>query len=194
MNRLAVIPARGGSVRIPRKNIKPFAGKPMLQWPVEAAKASGLFGQVIVSTDDDEIAALARGLGCWVHWREPDDGTTGTQEIAAQALDLFGPAQEACVIYPCTPMLTAADLADHYRQWHNSQKPFSVACLRWKDGEPYDAGAMYWGLASAFRSRLPLQGNAAPIDCDPGRFIDINTPADWRKAKAMFTALRRANP
>ena len=68
---LAVIPARGGSKRIPRKNIKPFAGKPMLAYAVDAALASGLFANVVVSTDDEEIAALARSLGAAVPFMRP---------------------------------------------------------------------------------------------------------------------------
>ncbi|MFZ9830360.1 MAG: cytidylyltransferase domain-containing protein, partial [Ilumatobacteraceae bacterium] len=54
--RVAVIPARGGSKRIPRKNIRPFAGKPIIVWPIKVALSSGLFDQVVVSTDDAEIA------------------------------------------------------------------------------------------------------------------------------------------
>ena len=57
---IALIPARGGSKRIPRKNIRPFAGRPMIGWPIAAARASGLFDHVIVSTDDEEIAEVAR--------------------------------------------------------------------------------------------------------------------------------------
>jgi len=57
--RVAIIPARGGSKRIPRKNVRPFAGKPMISWSIETALASGLFDQVVVSTDDDEIAQVA---------------------------------------------------------------------------------------------------------------------------------------
>jgi len=56
---VAVIPARGGSKRIPRKNIRDFCGKPMIAWPIETARSSGLFDRIIVSTDDAEIAAVA---------------------------------------------------------------------------------------------------------------------------------------
>jgi pseudaminic acid cytidylyltransferase len=77
---LAVIPARGGSKRIPRKNVRPFAGRPILAWPVAAALESGLFDTVMVSTDDDEIAAAARAAGAEVPFlRSPataDDHST----------------------------------------------------------------------------------------------------------------------
>lgn len=101
--RTAIFPARGGSRRIPRKNILDFKGKPMLQWPVEAAMASRLFDQTIVSTDDDEIAELGKQLGCLVHRRKPDDGQMGTQELAARVIEkfgtLYGEVDQACVIY-----------------------------------------------------------------------------------------------
>ncbi|WP_339929921.1 pseudaminic acid cytidylyltransferase [uncultured Brevundimonas sp.] len=66
MRVLAVIAARGGSKRIPRKNVRPFAGRPILAWPIAAALDSGLFDTVMVSTDDDEIAAAARAVGAEV--------------------------------------------------------------------------------------------------------------------------------
>ena len=61
--KIAVIPARGGSKRIPRKNSKPFCGKPMIAWSIEAARASGLFDHIVVSTDDPEIAEVAKEIG-----------------------------------------------------------------------------------------------------------------------------------
>lgn len=68
---LAIIPARGGSKRIPRKNIRDFCGKPMIAWSIEAARASGLFEHIVVSTDDDEIAEVARAHGAEVPFRRP---------------------------------------------------------------------------------------------------------------------------
>ena len=71
--RVAVIPARGGSKRIPRKNIRPFAGKPIIAWPIKVALSSGLFDQVIVSTNDDEIAEVARAAGALVPFKRPEN-------------------------------------------------------------------------------------------------------------------------
>ena len=68
---IAVIPARGGSKRIPRKNIKDFCGKPMIAWSIEAATASGLFDHIIVSTDDAEIAEVAKEWGAEVPFMRP---------------------------------------------------------------------------------------------------------------------------
>src|SRR5438132_6292712 len=69
--RLAVIPARGGSKRIPRKNIKPFAGKPMIVYAIDAARRAGVFDHVVVSTDDDEIATIARQAGAELPFVRP---------------------------------------------------------------------------------------------------------------------------
>ena len=63
---VAVIPARGGSKRIPRKNIKEFCGKPMIAWPIEVAKKSKLFDRIIVTTDDEEITKVAKSCGAEV--------------------------------------------------------------------------------------------------------------------------------
>ena len=83
--KLCVIPARGGSKRIPRKNIRPFCGKPILAYSIEAALETGLFDRVMVSTDDDEIAAVALAHGAEVPFlrpRELADDHTGTNAVA----------------------------------------------------------------------------------------------------------------
>ena len=66
---ICVIPARGGSKRIPKKNIKSFSGKPMIQWAIEAAQESNIFDQIIVSTDDETIAAISKDLGALVPFK-----------------------------------------------------------------------------------------------------------------------------
>jgi len=115
--RLAVIPARGGSKRIPRKNIKTFAGKPMIAWSIEAALQSGCFDRIIVSTDDDEIAAVARAHGAEVPFMRPpelSDDHTGTIPVIAHAVQWqaeHGPAaDEVCCIYATAPFLQPGDV------------------------------------------------------------------------------------
>lgn len=115
--RLAVIPARGGSKRIPRKNIREFCGKPMLAWSIEAAQASGCFDAVIVSTDDEEIAVTARCYGADVPFLRPRalaDDYTGTIPVIRHAVEWFQqqgqlPAQ-VCCIYATAPFVTAEDI------------------------------------------------------------------------------------
>lgn len=116
---MAVIPARGGSKRIPRKNIKDFCGKPMIAWSIEAAKKSGLFDRIIVSTDDAEIAEVAKRWGADVPFMRPaelsDDhaGTTGVIAHATQwALDqgLCLDPDAVCCIYATAPFIQVEDL------------------------------------------------------------------------------------
>ncbi|MGV8804901.1 MAG: pseudaminic acid cytidylyltransferase [Polaromonas sp.] len=112
--KLAIIPARGGSKRIPRKNIKLFCGKPMIAWSIEAARQSGCFDQIVVSTDDAEIAEVARQHGAQVPFMRPaelSDDHTGTTAVIAHAIDWFAaqgqtPAQ-VCCLYATAPFVNA---------------------------------------------------------------------------------------
>ncbi|MFC6446767.1 pseudaminic acid cytidylyltransferase [Shinella zoogloeoides] len=115
--RLAVIPARGGSKRIPRKNIRPFVGLPMIAWSIRAAIESGCFERIIVSTDDAEIAEVGREYGAETPFVRPavlSDDHTGTIPVIAHAVrwqDENGPtAQEVCCIYATAPFIRAADI------------------------------------------------------------------------------------
>jgi len=115
--KLAIIPARGGSKRIPRKNIKAFGGKPMIAWSIEAARLSGCFDRIIVSTDDVEIVDVARAHGAEVPFMRPpelSDDQTGTIPVIAHAIDWLirnaGPVEFACCIYATAPFVQAEDL------------------------------------------------------------------------------------
>ncbi len=115
--KLAIIPARGGSQRIPRKNIKAFGGQPMIAWSIRAALQSGCFDQVIVSTDDDEIAQVARQCGASVPFMRPAtlaDHFTGTTPVVAHAVgwanEQIAPVTQACCIYATAPFITPHDL------------------------------------------------------------------------------------
>ena len=115
--RLAVIPARGGSKRIPRKNIKPFCGRPMIAWSILAASRSGCFDRIIVSTDDLEIAELAKAHGADVPFLRPallSDDLTGTIPVVVHAVEWQSqhgePANEVCCIYATAPFMQGVDL------------------------------------------------------------------------------------
>jgi N-acylneuraminate cytidylyltransferase len=115
--KLAVIPARGGSKRIPRKNIKDFSGKPMIAWSIETALACGLFDKVIVSTDDAEIGDVASRLGAEVPFVRPaelSNDHTGTTEVIGHAtqwaLGQGHDVQAVCCIYATAPFVQAGDL------------------------------------------------------------------------------------
>lgn len=116
--KVAIIPARGGSKRIPRKNAKPFFGVPMIARTIATALQSGLFERVVVSTDDAEIAEISRQAGGQVPFTRPldlaDDLTPTVPVIAhaVQACSALGwQISHACCIYPCVPLLDAGDMA-----------------------------------------------------------------------------------
>jgi N-acylneuraminate cytidylyltransferase len=115
--KLAVIPARGGSKRIPRKNIKLFCGKPIIEWSIEAAQQSGCFDQVVVSTDDAEIAEVARQCGAQVPFMRPadlSDDQTGTTAVVAHAIGWFSALgkqpEQVCCLYATAPFVSPDDL------------------------------------------------------------------------------------
>lgn len=132
---LAVIPARGGSKRIPRKNIKLFCGKPMIAWSIEAALESRCFDKVIVSTDDAEIAEIARTWGAEVPFIRPAELSNdyiGTIPIIHHALDWFVQKGEEpdniCCLYATAPFVSASDLKQGLEvlQSENCSYAFSV--------------------------------------------------------------------
>jgi pseudaminic acid cytidylyltransferase len=132
---LAVIPARGGSKRIPRKNIKPFGGLPMIAWSIRAAIQSQCFDRIIVSTDDAEIAQVALAHGAEVPFVRPpelSDDHTGTIPVIAHAIEWQNQngakASKACCIYATAPFVQASDLQRglHVLQTTGAEYAFSV--------------------------------------------------------------------
>ena len=115
--KLAVIPARGGSKRIPRKNIHEFCGKPIIAYSIEAARLSNCFDRIIVSTDDAEIAAVAREWGAETPFIRPDalsNDYAGTIPVIKHAIEWFAVNQIVpklvCCIYATAPFITPQDL------------------------------------------------------------------------------------
>jgi len=112
--RLLVIPARGGSKRIPRKNIKQFAGRPIIAWAIEAATQSGAFDEIVVSTDDDEVAQVARDWGASVPFMRQSqlaNDHTGTRAVVTDAIERLSPTEGfTCCLYATAPFVTSADL------------------------------------------------------------------------------------
>jgi pseudaminic acid cytidylyltransferase len=132
---LAIIPARGGSRRIPGKNIKLFAGKPIIAYSIEAAKASGAFDRIIVSTDSDEIAQVAIACGAeipFIRPKELSDDHTPTAPVIAHAIHWFkdrGHFPEfVCCIYATAPFLKSEFIKEGYETIirHNVSSVFSV--------------------------------------------------------------------
>ena len=132
--RVAVIPARGGSKRIPRKNIRPFAGKPIIAWPIRAALSSGLFDQVVVSTDDAEIAEVARAAGALVPYTRPEnlsDDYADTKSVIRHAISELKlenePEVQVCCIYPTSVFANAQILNEGLEKLISSNCKFVLS-------------------------------------------------------------------
>lgn len=117
MASLAIITARGGSKRIPRKNIRPFLGKPILTYSIEAALASGIFDEVMVSTDDEEIAQIALKAGAAVPFFRSADAANdyaSTDDVIREVLEAYAAQGKTfdtfCCLYPTAPFVTAQKL------------------------------------------------------------------------------------
>src|SRR5687768_6928045 len=119
---IVVIPARGGSKRIPRKNIRPFLGRPLLSRTIEMLAETALFARIVVSTEDEEIAAVAVAAGAQAPFRRPvqlADDMTGTQPVIAHAIaELEAGGADApyvCCVYPAAVLALPADLRAAWR-------------------------------------------------------------------------------
>jgi pseudaminic acid cytidylyltransferase len=132
--KIAVIPARGGSKRIPRKNIKLFGGLPMIAWSIRAANASHCFDHIIVSTDDDEIAQVAKAYGAEVPFIRPtelSDDHTGTIAVVAHAIawknSQGSPATDVCCLYATAPFVEPSDIAQGYEVLQSSGADYAFS-------------------------------------------------------------------
>jgi pseudaminic acid cytidylyltransferase len=131
--KVAIIPARGGSKRIPRKNVLAFAGRPMIAYAIGAASRSQLFDKVIVSTDDEEIGAIARNFGAELPFKRPaelSDDSTPTVPVIAHAIrtceETGWSITYACCLYPCVPFINVDDLAAAFTLLETSSADYSL--------------------------------------------------------------------
>ena len=136
--KVAVIPARGGSKRIPHKNIRPFCGRPVIGYSISAAQSSGCFDRILVSTDDDNIADVARAEGAEVPFRRPaslSDDHCGTIPVVAHAINWLAehvqrPAY-VCCIYATAPFVRAEDIDAGLRQLRERGGDYCFAVTRY---------------------------------------------------------------
>ena len=131
---ICVIPARGGSKRIPRKNIKKFAGKPIIEWSISAAVKSKCFDRIIVSTDDKEIANFSKSLGAEVPFYRPHDLSedfTPTADVVKHAIEFFQfpdiSQVNVCCLYATAPFITPTDIRESLLILNSSVCDFVLA-------------------------------------------------------------------
>ena len=191
--RIAVIPARGGSKRIPRKNVKEFCGKPMIAYSIEAALKSSVFDRVVVSSDDAEIMEVARSYGAetpFVRPAELSDDFVATTPIIAHAIEELskeGPVGSVCCIYATAPFVQAEAirrgyelLAEHKAQYAFSITTFPFPIFRAIHLTDEGGVEMFWPEHLLTRSQdLPEAYH------DAGQFY-WGTPEAWLENKPIF--------
>lgn len=191
--KIAIIPARGGSKRIPRKNIKEFAGKPMIAHSIIAAQKSGLFDHILVSSEDDEILALAERYGATPLRRPSElaDDMTATIPVIRHAV-LWAEKQNwsleaACCIYATAPFLRATDLIEGWRLLgaNNSTFAFSATTFAF----PVFRGMLRegGGVRMIFPEHFSTRSQDLPEALhDAGQFY-WGTPQAWKHEDRFFT-------
>ncbi|PAF47188.1 pseudaminic acid cytidylyltransferase [Helicobacter sp. 12S02232-10] len=222
MKKIAVIPARGGSKRIPKKNIRLFCGQPILAYSIQNAIQSGAFDEIIVSTDDEEIAEIARSHNAKIPFIRPKHlalDTTPTLPVIAHAIETLGISKDdlVCCIYPTAPLLEPKYIILGLEKlMENPHKLYAFSCVNfdytpWRgfliDNEKismlfpqhsltrsqdlskiyHDAGAFYWGRASAFcEGKMIFESHSLGIVLPKMSVQDIDTPDDWEIAEIKY--------
>jgi len=191
---IAIIPARGGSKRIPRKNIRLMNGRPLIAWAIEIALASDEFSDVVVSTDDEEIAEIAKAFGASVPFIRPAhlaDDFASTVSVVAHALE-YSQARGidgglACCIYPASILITADDIRGTRAALLASQREYASTIVRY--GHPIQRaldidpdGALSFVDATAASRRTQ---DLPPRWHDAGQFYWGRVGA-WRDATAIL--------
>lgn len=192
--RVAVIPARGGSKRIPRKNIREFAGKPIIAHSIACAMDSGLFDKIIVSTDDEEIGRVAREFGAEVPFVRPATisgdhaGTGAVMTHATRFLIQQGDALSAvCCIYPTAPFIRAADLRKGLTLFESRDLDFVFAAttFAYPIFRAFSEG-MPSGLQMVFPDRYHARSQDLPeILHDAGQFY-WGRPSAWIEERTVL--------
>lgn len=194
--KIAVIPARGGSKRIPRKNIRPFSGRPMIEWSIRAALNSDVFDKVLVSTDDAEIAEVARAAGATIPFIRPAElagDFTGTIPVVRHALEWFiehySMPDLLCCIYATAPFVTPDSLQMGLREIEATGSDYSFGVTSF----PFPIQrAVRLNSAGRVEMFQPEHFNSRSQDLeeayhDAGQFY-WGRPSAWLKEKPIFSS------
>jgi len=196
MGNLAIIPARGGSKRIPKKNIRDFFGKPIIFYSIQAAISSALFEEVMVSTDDDEIESIAKDFGARVTFKRSektsnDFATTFDviEEVVNSYKKIGREFENICCIYPCAPFVSVKKIKDAYYTLleHNFDTVFPVI----KYGFPIQRSLQMYSFGKINflypEYALTRSQDLPPSFHDAGQFYWINVRACLNK-KMIITS------
>ena len=185
---IAIIPARGGSKRIPRKNIKEFCGKPMIAYAITAAKESGLFEHIIVSTDDEEIAQIARACGAKAPFVRPTElanDYAATVPVIAHGIEICRTLgwtfEQVCCIYPGVPFIQIDDLRGALERMNHSDADYCFPVTEYPSAIQRALKLLSNGKMQPFFPEFELTRTqeSEPVYYDAGQFY-------WGKAEAWL--------
>jgi pseudaminic acid cytidylyltransferase len=222
-NALCIIPARGGSKRIPRKNIKPFHGKPIIAYSIDIALKSGLFKEVMVSTDCEEIKRTCQMYGAEVPFLRSEINSNDfatTVDVVNEVVEAYRKMgqtfDEICVLYPCAPFVSKADLMNAKRLLEKYDcvipvvrfdfPPFrsfeiseSKLRYRWPEYEKsrsqdleelfHDAGQWYFFRNKEQYHESLVKSSTSPLILESNKVQDIDTISDWKLAELKYKML-----
>lgn len=190
MRKTCIIPARGGSRRLPRKNIMPFRGIPMIGHSIMAAFRSRIFERILVSTDDEEIERIALGYGVGVHHRTPEMARdeVGTKAVITNVIQELAIGGLVCCLYPCAPTVAPDDLIAAHNRWLGAERRgFLISTYPdWLQ----DAGAFYFASDNGWKRKRMY--TASTIIFPLQYACDINTAEDLAIAERLFDERFRA--
>ena len=210
---IAIITARGGSKRIPKKNIKEFCGKPIIAYSIRAALDSEIFDEVMVSTDSEEIAEIARAYGAKVPFmrsaKTSDDFAT-TADVLMEVLERYQEMDRTfdvmSCIYPTAPFVTPQKLQSAYDTLKKRSYVLNGNMLEMKWKENYnkrsqdlekmyhDAGQFYMYQVDAFvRLKGQMTESIVPVIIDEMEVQDIDNESDWKLAELKYQMIKMRN-
>lgn len=194
MENIAIITARGGSKRIPRKNIKLFLGRPILQYSIDAAIKSGIFDEVMVSTDDKEIAEIAIAAGAKVPFYRTEktaNDYAATADVVEEVLETYRKLgtefTSACCIYPTAPFITAMKLREAMEMLKEQQADSVIPVVRFS----FPPQRCVIIEDNKLKPKWPENMGARSQDLEPyyhdaGQFYCIRTGAFWKQRKMIM--------
>ena len=194
--KVAVIPARGGSKRIPGKNIVDFQGKPMIGWSIEAAFKAGIFDQVIVSTDDEKIAEIAQSFNADVPFIRPNelaDDYSTTLDVMAHATSWlskqYPEIETVCCIYATAPFLVAKDIVDAYAVLQQGDWKYAFSAVK---SDPVVLRSFVQktsgGIEMIFPEYYDTRSQDLPTVLHDAAQFYWGTPSAWLNHERIFAA------
>lgn len=195
MKRIAIITARGGSKRIPGKNIKSFCSRPIIEYSIEAAAGAGIFDEVMVSTDDDMIAEISRKAGAKVPFMRSSQNSgdfTSTVDVLNEVFDKYEEMDYtfdyACCIYPTAPFVTAEKLKKAMELLENEKGSMLMPVTRFsyppQRGMIIENSRLSYKYPENYKIRSQ---DFEPIFHDCGQFYCYSVP-EFKKAKGIITS------